>query len=216
MTLSNHKLAEIYSSLFEVSTEAILIIDNLGGITLSNPSAEEMFGYKKEELVGQKVNVLIPKDKRAAHEGHRKNYHQKPSKRKMGIGMNLNGLKKDGTLVPIEISLSHFKFHDSNYVMTLITDISKRKLSDQLILDAKKELEIKVKERTKELEANIERQKQAEIEIQKSYEQEKELNELKSRFVSMASHEFKTPLANILTSATLVGNLYPNSTSNPS
>lgn len=204
MEFNKAKLAEICTTLFEVATEAIFIVDKKGVINLLNEAAENIFGYQKDELKGQKIEVLIPQDKRHTHENHRDKYNKNPSRRKMGIGLNLNGVKKDGSMIPVEISLSHFQFDDEFYAMALITDITGRKLADDKILLAKSELEQKVKERTRELEANIERQKQAELEIQKAYEKEKELNELKSRFVSMASHEFKTPLANILTSATLI------------
>lgn len=204
MELTKEKLAELCSTLFEVATEALFIVDRSGTIQLINPSAEEMFGYQKQELEGQKIEVLVPKDKRDVHHNHRDGYNKNPSRRKMGQGMDLNGVKKDGSPIPVEISLSQFKFGEEPFVMALITDISSRKASEEKVLAAKAELEEKVKERTKELEANIEKQKKAEREIQKAYEQEKELNELKSRFVSMASHEFKTPLANILTSATLI------------
>lgn len=204
MELTTEKLAEICKTLFEVATEAIFIVDKKGEIALINPAAEEMFAARREDLIGQNISVVVPRDKRPDHEGHMEKYHQKPTRRRMGIGMDLNGEKLDGTLFPVEVSLSEFKFDEVSYVMALVTDISERKAAAEEVIRAKEELEIKVKERTRELELSFQKTKNAEIEIQKAYEQEKELNELKSRFVSMASHEFKTPLANILTSATLI------------
>lgn len=204
MELTTEKLAEICKTLFEVATEAIFIVDKKGKIALINPAAEEMFAAQKEDLIGHNISVVVPRNKRPDHAGHMEKYHQKPTRRRMGIGMDLNGEKLDGTLFPVEVSLSEFKFDEVSYVMALVTDISDRKAAAEEVLKAKEELEIKVKERTRELELSFQKTKNAEIEIQKAYEQEKELNELKSRFVSMASHEFKTPLANILTSATLI------------
>ena len=204
MELSNDRLAEICTTLFAVATEGLFIVGQDSKIILMNPAAEEMFGYQRSELIGQPISVLIPQEKREKHVGHMKGYHQKPARRKMGMGMDLNGVKKDGSFFPVEISLSRFEFDDQPWVMALVTDISTRKASELEVMKAKEELEKKVRERTKELEESYQKTKRAEQEIQKAYEQEKELNELKSRFVSMASHEFKTPLANILTSATLI------------
>ena len=204
MELNNDRLAEICTTLFAVATEALFIVGKDSKIILMNPSAEEMFGYQRSELIGQSIEVLIPKEKRERHAAHMERYHQKPERRKMGLGMDLRGVKKGGLLFPVEISLSRFEFDEQPWVMALVTDISARKASEEEVIKAKEELEKKVRERTKELEDSYQKTKRAEQEIQKAYEQEKELNELKSRFVSMASHEFKTPLSNILTSATLI------------
>ncbi len=112
--------------LFETATEGLLITDSKGIIQTINPRVEELFGYSKEELVGQAVEVLVPSHLRGGHVGQRNKYHQKPSKRTMGQGLNLLGQCKDGSTFPIEISLNHFEVKNAQMVMALISDISKR------------------------------------------------------------------------------------------
>jgi PAS domain S-box-containing protein len=120
------RIQEISKVLFDTATEGLLITNGHGTIQTINPRIEELFGYTKDELVGQKVEVLIPAHLRHGHVSQREKYHQKPSKRTMGQGLNLLGQCKDGSTVPIEISLNHFEINNEQMVMALISDISKR------------------------------------------------------------------------------------------
>jgi PAS domain S-box-containing protein len=119
-------IQEISKVLFETATEGLLVTNNRGIIQTINPRIEELFGYKKADLIGQTVEILVPEHLRKGHVQHRGKYHQKPSKRTMGQGLNLLGQRKDGSTFPIEISLNHFEVKNAQLVMALISDISAR------------------------------------------------------------------------------------------
>ena len=142
---------------------------------------------------------------------------EKSEKRRMGKGRNLFGLKKDGSIFPVEAGLNPFQFEGRRYVMSLISDITERHIQKQEIEQLNKDLEVRIEKRTEELRVTIQelqllnsklgneiqKRKQAEAKTKKALQKEIELNELKTKFLSLVSHEFKTPLSGILTSSTL-------------
>ncbi len=195
---------EALESLFEYATEGILIVDERGAIREVNPAALRMFDYKKEELVGQRVEVLVPDQLRKTHESHRDHYNKSPHARAMGVGMNLLGRKKDGMTLPVELSLSPYKTEEGNFVIAFIIDITLRKAAEDKLRSHASELENEVRKRTMILQEAVAQLEATKVNLSESLEKEKELNELKSRFVSMASHEFRTPLATILSSLVLL------------
>src|SRR6185312_6573417 len=303
---------QVYKLLFETAAESLLIVNKIGVIQLVNHRTNDMFGYEGKELIGKPMEVLLPEKYRKNHVHHREDYTKHPRRRSMGMGMELWGMRKDGTNFPVEVSLNHFEANGNLYVMGLITDITERRKAEEKIKMLNEELENRVEERTRELEdsqrlykivarnfpdgtinvfdkdlnyvfvegmelfkyvvtseklvgtscihrlpeeiksimgqkqnevftskANttfevsyrdrnyvmnavalhdaegevdqillVERdatvQKKNEEEKRKTLEKERQLNELKSRFVSMASHEFRTPLGAILSSTSLI------------
>ncbi|MDW3195162.1 MAG: PAS domain S-box protein [Cytophagales bacterium] len=332
----------LLQSVFTSASEGIIIVNREGQIVLANKSAENLFGYESEELEGETLEVLIPSRYRAHHPQHREGFFQAPKSRKMASGLDLTALRKDGTELPVEISLSSFYSNDEMYTAAFIVDVTLRKQhelnikeNEARLKEYSEKLEQKVKERTQELEflnlglqsqvqerkvaeatlveaqklytaiaenfpnglisvldmdfrfvfvngsefnrrgldradligktylsyvsnpedvepflheiasgkelsievtladqtyqlhgaplrddedavfqlliveENITAQKKAQDEVQQNLAKEKELNELKSRFVSMASHEFRTPLSTILSSVSLIGK-YPD------
>lgn len=303
---------EIYQLLFENAGEGMVVTSNKGIIELVNPRLLKMFGYTREELVGQRIEILVPDAVRNKHESHRENYTHHPRDRRMGGDMDLLAKRKDGTVFSVEIGLNHCYINEDLKVVAIITDITERVLSQNKLKELNIKLEGKVKVRTREveksqklynliarnfprgiinvfdknlnyvfaegqeldklglnsqdligksytnrfgntlaekikekfesvfagegisfefeygenfyvanavplrtpdgkvdqilvIEKNITDSKIAEQEMAKHLEKEIQLNELKSRFVSMASHEFRTPLSTILSSATLAG-----------
>jgi PAS domain S-box-containing protein len=111
---------------FESAAEGIVGVDRGGLIVLANPRIESMFGYRREELLGQSVELLVPERARELHGRHRADYFARPRARPMGLGMSLTGRRKDGAEFPIEVSLTFIPDEDGGVAMAFVTDISER------------------------------------------------------------------------------------------
>jgi len=201
-----------FEAIFQESAIGILVTNSKFEIILSNKFADQLFGFNSNELLGENISLLIPNHLKDRHHGHLENLsHDKPISRPMGIGLDLNAKRKDGSLFPIEISLSHFKASDSMHYIAFVSDITlKRKVEMELILknqqinQLNETLEQEVAARTQALQNTLDKLEVNAKELAQSLEKEKVLGDLKTRFVSMASHEFRTPLTSILGSATLI------------
>lgn len=200
-----------FKALFDFATEGILVSDTSGNIQLANPSAERLFGYGTGELINSKVEILIPQRFAQNHHKLREGFNTCPHARSMGTGRDLFGVTKTGREFPIEISLSPYAAGNGNFVIAFIIDISVRKQNEEAIVKQRSELEAlaheleqRVKDRTMILEEALQQLEISRKELNETLDKEKELNEMKSRFVSMASHEIRTPLTTILSSLSLV------------
>ncbi len=196
-------------ALFLYATEGIFITNEKGEILRVNPSALKLFGYTEKELIGKTVEILIPK-RFSKHTEHRETYNQNPHPRSMGSGMDLFGLKKDGTEMPVEISLSPYTTNEGKFVVAFIIDITLRKQAEERLKNYSVELEKQVNNRTLILEEAVQELQQTKKELHNALDKERQLNELKSRFVSMASHEFRTPLTTMMSSLSLVSKYRDN------
>tara|TARA_R100001369_G_scaffold92821_2_gene140175 strand:+ start:2069 stop:3298 length:1230 start_codon:yes stop_codon:yes gene_type:complete len=206
------KKGNIFKLLSEAISEGIIIVNEKQEIVASNGAANTMFGYEDNELLGRDLNLLIPKDYHKNHRKHFNNFIDHSDRRQMGHGRDLYGLRKDGTKFPVEAGLNPFQIYENAYVMALVSDITVRKQQESEIRELNANLEDKITERTQALEntvaqmqEEVEKRRAAENKLKESLQKERELNELKTKFLSMVSHEFKTPLSGILTSTTLIG-----------
>jgi PAS domain S-box-containing protein len=306
-----------YEALFNFAIDGIIIINNRGVIVEINPAALELFQYHIDELVGKNISYLMPSPDKEKHDSYINNYKETRKPKIIGIGRNVEGLKKDGTIFPFRLAVTEIQNQVEQMFAGTIHDLTKEKEIENKLLEYTANLELMVKERTIELEnsqrlyleiaknfpngtvsildkelnilftegkewikrdiepsqlkgksflgsivirdnqfvnklskvlkgenvtlsyssldnfyeliatpiklnsstnkvqeilvveKNTTEQKEAELEITNALEKEKTLHEMKSRFVSMASHEFRTPLSTILSSAILLGK-YPS------
>ncbi len=121
----------MFKGLLETAPDAIVGVDSAGVIVLVNKQTEHLFGYAREELVGQPVEVLVPESLRALHPGRRKRYVNEPRSRPMGEGLDLVARRKDGTEFPVEISLSSIATDDGLLVSAAVRDVTERKRAEE-------------------------------------------------------------------------------------
>jgi PAS domain S-box-containing protein len=210
---------EKFKAIFQNASLGILVIDQSGNITLANDFLLNQFGYSDaNELIGKKMEILIPKRYHHQHVVDRSVYMEHPVTRPMGMGRDLFGITKDGRELPLEISLSSYSNDEGTFSIAFISDISTRietqkKLREQRLQLAainkkmealNEELEKKVEARTAKLHETMQKLEASKDELSKALSKEKDLGDMKSAFVSMASHEFRTPLSTILSSASLL------------
>jgi PAS domain S-box-containing protein len=196
---------ESVQALFEYATEGIIITNQKGKIIRANPSSEKMFGYGKGELQYKTVEELVPMRYKDSHVHNRKGYNKYPHARSMGKNMDLFARRKDNTEFPVEISLSYYKKDEEQFVIAFVIDITERKKHEESVKKLNTDLEKKVRERTHVLQEALLELESSKQQLSEALATEKELNDMKSRFVTMASHEFRTPLSTILSSVSLIG-----------
>jgi PAS domain S-box-containing protein len=147
---SNH-----FEALFEEAAMGILITNGEGEITAINPFALRDFGYAKKDLLGEKIEILIPARFHKKHIIHRKNYLQQPQSRNLGEGKCLFALRKDGTEFPVEVSLGNYHSNGDKYVIAFVCNISGRKRAEAEIEKLHDELEATVEQRTRALKKTL-------------------------------------------------------------
>jgi PAS domain S-box-containing protein len=193
-----------FEAFFNHASMGIVVVNSKSLIILVNPFALHLFGYAIEEVIDKPIEVLIPQRYHQKHVHHRDAYTHNPKSRPMGVGLDLFAVKKDGTEFPVEVSLGNYQTNGDKHVIAFISDISVRKKAEAEIEKLNDDLEGTIEQRTKELTDAMRQLEKSKEELSKSLEKEKELSELKSRFISMASHEFRTPLSTVLSSSYLI------------
>jgi PAS domain S-box-containing protein len=126
-----HKVDAKFEGLLEAAPDAMVGVDRLGTIRFVNRQTELMFGYGREELVGQTIETLVPESFRGVHPGHRSTYFARPATRAMGAGLDLSGRRKDGSEFPVDISLSSIETEHGPLVTAAVRDITDRRKAEQ-------------------------------------------------------------------------------------
>jgi PAS domain S-box-containing protein len=213
-------------AIFDSAVDGIIIIDSRGIIEEVNSASCYLFGYPESELLGQNVSKLMPFSDSQKHDSYIQNFQKTRQPKIIGRGREVVGKKKNGEEFPFWLAVIEIKLEERVIYTGFIHDLSEIKNAEKRLKLLNEDLEKKVIERTYELEnvvnqllslnkqleeeinnkIKIQNQlKEREVELEQSLLKERELNELKSRFVSMASHEFRTPLSTILSSVSLIG-----------
>jgi PAS domain S-box-containing protein len=139
--ISERKAAEQrFRLVVEASPNAIVLVDSYGRIAMVNQQAEQLFGYQRQELLGQTVEKLLPKHLRHAHVAFRRGYQDNPEPRRMGSNRDLYGQHHDGRLIPLEVGLSPIRSGEDTLVQAVIIDISERKAAEQRLRDQAEQL----------------------------------------------------------------------------
>ena len=204
----------LLNAIIENAIDGIITINEKGIVESINPSACRLFLYNPEEVIGKNISVLMPSPDREKHDSYIESYKSSGIPHIIGHDRDVLGRKKDGNIFPFRLGVSEVKFEGERIFAGFIHDMSNQKEAENRLRQYTQHLEELVKDRTQTLNETIEALTVTQEEVNNTLEKEKELNKIKSRLLSMASHEFRTPLSTIQLSTSLIQR-YSENTNNP-
>ena len=196
--------AALLHALVHNAIDGIITIDDRGIVESINPSACKLFAYKQQEVLGNNISILMPSPDREKHDYYLHQYNQTGEAHIIGIGRELIGRTKEGYQFPFKLGVSEVQYAGRKIYAGFIHDLTQQKADEARLKNYASHLEELVEERTKTLNCTINALEKAKEKVSATLEKEMELSQLKNRFLSMASHEFRTPLSTVHLSASLI------------
>jgi two-component system sensor kinase FixL len=196
--------AALLHALVQNAIDGIITIDETGTIESINPAACKLFMFEQEEVIGKNISMLMPSPDRQQHDHYLNSYQVTNNPKIIGIGRELLGLRKDGQQFPMQLGVSEVVYSGRIIYAGFIHDLTEQKESNDRLKQYASHLEELVEERTLSLNDTIKALQLAKEKVSSTLEKERELGKLKNRFLSMASHEFRTPLSTVQLSASLI------------
>ncbi len=184
--------------------DGIITIDEAGLIESINPSGCKLFDYEAIEVIGQNISMLMPSTDKEQHNSYISEFAHSRRPNVIGKGREVEGLRKDGSVFPFRLGVSEVQFLGRIVYTGFIHDLTREKEAENTLKIYAAKLEQEVHERTLSLKNTVLALQQAKRKVNLSLKKEKQLGQLKSRFVSLASHEFRTPLSAVQLSASLI------------
>ncbi len=196
--------AALLKAIIDNAIDGIITIDEHGIVESINPSACKLFLCKPEVVIGENISTLMPSPYRGQHDEYIHRYQRTGVPHIIGMGREVTGLRTDGTTFPFRLGVSEVPFPNRKIYAGFIHDLTREKEAEEQLKEYAAHLEELVENRTRSLKETVQALQHAKEEVSFSLEKEKELSLLKNRFVSMASHEFRTPLSAVQLSASLI------------
>ncbi|KAA0679005.1 PAS domain S-box protein [Roseomonas genomospecies 6] len=175
-----------YRAIVDTAVDAILVIDRAGVLHSFNRAAERIFGYAVEEVMGRNVSMLMPEPDRGAHDGYLKRYHRTGERRIIGIGREVSGRRKDGSVFPLELSVAEWKADGETRFTGIVRDITARKTAEEALLAAKDAAE-----------EAMERALRAADEARREKTRAEKAERAKTQFLAAASHDLRQPVQSL-------------------